>query len=53
MHTTKTKSKTLNSPNMTPSFSCPLLSSVVAVDGQEAWQMLLSTAPMSEAFSVA
>ena len=24
MHTPKTKSKTLNSPNMTPSFSCPL-----------------------------
>ena len=28
IHTTKIKSKTLNSPNMTPSFSCPLLSSV-------------------------
>ena len=44
-HTTKRNSKTLNSTNMTPSFSCPLLSSVVVGDGQEAWQMLLRTAP--------
>ena len=45
MNTTKTKSKTLNSPNMTPSFSCPLMSNVVLADGQEAWQILLRTAP--------
>ena len=36
--------KKINSPNM-PSFTCPLLSSVVVGDGQEVWQMLLSTAP--------
>ena len=45
MHTTKTKSKTLNSPNMTPSFSCPLLCSVALGDGREARQMLLWNAP--------
>ena len=50
MHTPKrnkqTNSKTLNSPNMTPSFSCPLpVQKVVVGDGQEAWQMLLTTAP--------
>ena len=41
----QTNSKTFNSPNMTPSFSCPILSNVVVGDGQEAWQMLLRTAP--------
>ena len=40
-----------SSPSMTPSFSSPLLSNMVVVDGQEAWQMLLRTAPPSEAFS--
>ena len=44
IHATKPKSRTLNSPNRTLSFSCPLLSSVVVVDGQEAWQILLRTA---------
>ena len=42
---THTKSKTLNSPNMTLSFSCPLLSNVVLGDGREVWQMPLWTAP--------
>ena len=50
MHTTKTKSKTLNSPNMTPSFSCPLMSNVVLADGHEAWQILLRTAPRRRPF---
>ena len=45
MHTTKTKSKTLNSPNMTPSFSCPLLSSVALGDGREDRHMPLWNAP--------
>ena len=39
------QSKTLNSPNMTPSFLILFQSTVVVGDGQEAWQMLLSTAP--------
>ena len=42
---THTKSKTLNSPNMTLSFSGPLLSNVVLGDGREVWQMPLWTAP--------
>ena len=45
IHTTKSNSKTLNSPNFKPSFSCPLLSNVLMGDSQEAWQMLLRTAP--------
>ena len=45
MHTTKTQSKTLNSPNMTASFSWPLLSNVVVGDGQKAWQICVTTAP--------
>ena len=41
----QTKSKILNLLNMIPSFTCALPSNVVGVDGQEAWQMLLGTAP--------
>ena len=41
----KRRRKKLNSPNMMPSFSCPLLSIVVVGDGQKAWQMLLRTTP--------
>ena len=36
MHTTKTNSKTFHSPDITPLFSCPLLSNVVVGDSQEA-----------------
>ena len=52
MHTLlkQTKSKSLYSPNMTPSFSCPLLSNVVVGDGQEAWHLLLRTAPRQKSF---
>ena len=45
MHTPKTKSKTLKSPNVTPSFGCPLSVRCGGGRGQEAWQMLLRTAP--------
>ena len=45
MHTPKTKSKTANSLNVTGSLSCSFLSKVMVGDGQEAWQMLLTTAP--------
>ena len=34
---TQRKNKSLNSPNMTPSFRCPLLPNVVVGDGQKAW----------------
>ena len=45
MHTIKTKSKTLNSQNMMHSFSCPLPVQCGGGDSQEAWQMLLRSAP--------
>ena len=41
----QTKSKILNSLNMILLLLVLFLSNVVGVDGQEAWQMLLTTAP--------
>ena len=52
IHTTKSNSKTLNSPNFKPSFSCPLLSNVLVGDSQEAWQMLLRTAPRRKPYYI-
>ena len=41
----KKKREKINSPNKMPSFSCPLPVHVVVGDGQEAWHLLLRTAP--------
>ena len=51
MHTTKTKSKTLNSPNIMPSFPCPLLVQCAGGRRSGSSAAALHDCPTSEAFS--